>query len=167
MRGNWCQGDNVKFAIVILAAFALLLAGCASSPPAAAGGEQSPQATQAPSQPAGAPPAPNNTAAPPANVPPAPGNTVTPPTGGSAAISTAQLATHNKESDCWVGYDGEVYDITAFIPNHKNYQALIVPLCGSSGEFKAKFEGKHGLSKVSILKGQPLMGALGSTSESK
>ena len=76
-------------------------------------------------------------------------------------ISTAQLATHNTEADCWVGYDGEVYDITTFIPNHKNYQALIVPLCGSSDQFKAKFEGKHGLSKVSLLENQPLRGTLG------
>jgi len=84
---------------------------------------------------------------------------VTPPAAPSA-ISTAQLATHNTEADCWVGYDGEVYDITTFIPNHKNYRELIVPLCGSSDLFKAKFEGKHGLSKVSILTGQPLMGDL-------
>jgi hypothetical protein len=142
MRVNACQGDNVKFAILVLAAFALLLAGCASAP------------QQAPAPPSDAPPAP------PTGVPPAPGNTVTPP-AGPAVISTAQLATHNKEADCWVGYDGEVYDITSFIPNHKNYQALIVPLCGSSDQFKAKFEGKHGLSKVSILTGQPLMGTLG------
>ena len=100
-----------------------------------------------------------------AQVPPAPGNTATPPAlppgEGSTAISLAQLATHNKETDCWVGYDGQVYDITTFIPNHKNYQALIVPLCGSSDQFKAKFEGKHGLSKVSILEAQPLKGTLG------
>ena len=76
-------------------------------------------------------------------------------------ISIAQLAMHSKESDCWVGYDGKVYDITTYIPNHKNYQALIVPLCGSSDLFKAKFEGKHGLSKVSILKDQPIIGTLG------
>ena len=152
----------MKFAIVILAAFALLLAGCTSSPPAAAGNEQAPEQQAAP--PAAVPPAPGNDATPTmppgAQVPPAPGNTVTPP-AAPYVINTAQLATHNIEADCWVGYDGEVYDITTFIPNHKNYRELIVPLCGSSDLFKAKFEGKHGLSKVSILTGQPLMGALG------
>ncbi|MFA6908105.1 MAG: cytochrome b5 domain-containing protein [Candidatus Micrarchaeia archaeon] len=110
--------------------------------------------------------------------PPAPGNNATPPVppgslapcmagqammqgGCRPAISAAQLATHNTEADCWVGYDGKVYDISQFIPNHKNYRMLIVPLCGSSDQFKAKFEGKHGLSKVSFLESQPLMGALG------
>ena len=131
----------MKFAIMILTAFALLIAGCTSSPPAT-----------------------NNPSTPPASVPPAPGNTVTlpaPPSGGSPGISLAQLATHNTEADCWIGYDGQVYDITAFIPNHKNYQALIVPLCGSSDQFKAMFEGKHGMSKVSLLESQPLKGTLG------
>ena len=136
MRGNWCQGDNVKFAFAILAALALLLAGCTSSP-----------------QQQGAQPASGS----PAAVPAASGNTTPSATAG---ITLAQLATHNKESDCWVGYDGKVYDITKFIPNHKNYQALIVPLCGTSDQFKAKFEGKHGLSKVSVLESQPLMGDL-------
>ena len=125
---------------MILAAFALLLAGCASAP------QQTPP--------------PGNTNTPPATVPPAPGNTVTPPIEPTV-ISVAQLATHNTEADCWVGYDGEVYDITTFIPNHKNYRMLIVPLCGSSDQFKAKFEGKHGLSKVSLLESQPLKGSLG------
>jgi len=124
---------------MILAAFALLIAGCASSP------QQTPPASSNLSTPS----------VPPAGVPPAP------PSGGSPGISLAQLATHNTETDCWVGYDGQVYDITAFIPNHKNYQALIVPLCGSSDQFKATFEGKHGMSKVSLLESQPLKGTLG------
>ena len=68
---------------------------------------------------------------------------------------------HSSESDCWVGYNGKAYDITAYLPSHKNYTALIVPLCGTADEFKAKFEGKHGLSKVSVLEGQPLVGMLG------
>jgi len=91
-------------------------------------------------------------------VPPAQGNSMTATAQG---ITLAQLAAHSTETDCWVGYDGKVYDITAYIPKHKNYQALIVPLCGSSDQFKAKFEGKHGLSKVGILESQPLMGVLG------
>lgn len=75
-------------------------------------------------------------------------------------VSMAQLAAHNTEADCWVGYDGKAYDITSFIPNHKNYRQLIVPLCGTADEFKAAFEGKHGMSKVDVLEGQPEMGVL-------
>jgi hypothetical protein len=42
----------------------------------------------------------------------------------------------------------EAERITSFIPNHKNYQKLIVPLCGTADEFKAKFEGKHGTERI-------------------
>ena len=137
----------MKFAFAMLAVLALLLAGCASSPQ-----------QQAPAPPQASPPASGNVATPPSAAPPAPPATVPP---ANSSISLAELATHNTEADCWVGYDGQVYDITAFIPNHKNYQAFIVPLCGSSDQFKARFEGKHGMSKVSLLQSQPLMGSLG------
>ena len=154
----------------MLAAFALLLAGCAGSaqqgitssgssapqaspPSAAAGGAQQAQT----------PPAANTTAPPPAVSPP-PGNntTATAPSGGNgSAISLAQLALHNTEADCWVGYGGNVYDITGYLPYHKNYQMLIVPLCGTADRFQAQFEAKHGTSKVNMLESQPLVGALG------
>jgi hypothetical protein len=139
----------VKFAFAILAAFALLLAGCAGS--AQQGGAPSAPGASAtpPAQPAAVPPAQGSTAAPPA----VPGE-------GNSTITLAQLSTHSTEADCWVGYDGKVYDVTAFIPNHKNYQALLVPLCGTSDKFKAAFEGKHGTSKVNVLESQPLMGTL-------
>ncbi len=134
----------MRFAFAILAAFALLLAGCTTQ---ASGQQGAPAPATAASL-----AAPGNSAA-----QAAPGN-ATP--SATAGITLAQLATHNKESDCWVGYDGKVYDITKFIPNHKNYQALLVPLCGTSDQFKAKFEAKHGLSKVNVLESQPLMGDL-------
>jgi len=133
----------MRFVIVILAAFALLLAGCASAPQ-----------QQASTPPASVPPAPESTVTPPAaqTLPPvAPGDGITP----------ELLAPHSTVDDCWVGYKGNVYDISMFIPNHKNYEALLVPLCGTSDQFEQKFEGKHGMSKVSILEGQPLMGTLG------
>jgi cytochrome b involved in lipid metabolism len=72
------------------------------------------------------------------------------PTG----TSISEVALHNSESDCWVGYKGKVYDITSFMPNHKNYQALLVPLCGSTDKFETAFEGKHGTSKVEVLVSQ-------------
>jgi len=140
----------MRFAIAIIAAFALLLAGCASSPPAS-------------TLPAGTPPA---SATPPASVPPAtpsasqPAAQTLPPVAPGDGILPEHLAVHNTVDDCWVGYKGSIYDISMFIPNHKNYEALLVPLCGTSGDFEKKFEGKHGMSKVSVLESQPLMGRL-------
>ena len=138
----------MKYLLVLALVSALLLFGCTSS--------------NAPTPPATPPTGGDLPPAPPSNVPPAPGNTVTPPvppSQGNLAITASQLLAHNKESDCWVGYKGNVYDITAYIPKHRNYQALIVPLCGTANDFEQLFTTKHGLSKVNILEAQPLMGA--------
>ena len=128
----------------MIAAFALLFAGCTGSQPGTPGGNTS------------VPPAPPTTPGG-SDTPPSPPS-ATPPVAGNAAITAAQLASHSQESDCWVGYQGKVYDITGYIPKHKNYQMLIVPLCGTAGDFETRFVGKHGLSKVNILEAQPLMG---------
>lgn len=86
-------------------------------------------------------------------------NTVTPISSNAnnpeqPIISIQQLSTHNKESDCWISYQGKVYDITAFIPNHKEYTTILVPLCGKSSEFEQAFTNKHGTSKVEVLTSQ-------------
>ena len=69
----------------------------------------------------------------------------------SSKISLDILAEHNKESDCWVGYEGKVYDITSFLPKHPGSAAAIAPNCGTSEEFTKSFTKKHGTSKVSML----------------
>jgi cytochrome b involved in lipid metabolism len=66
-------------------------------------------------------------------------------------ITATQLATHNTRTDCWIAYNGKVYDITSFLPNHKGSAAAIAPYCGTSNEFKQAFEGQHGTSKVAGL----------------
>jgi cytochrome b involved in lipid metabolism len=71
-----------------------------------------------------------------------------------ATITAADVALHNTETDCWVSYQGTVYDITQFLPKHKSYQALLVPLCGKTDEFTQAFEGKHGMSKIDVLKSE-------------
>jgi len=50
-----------------------------------------------------------------------------------------------------VSYKGKVYDITNYLPKHKDYQELLVPLCGTSDEFESDFTNRHGLSKVEVL----------------
>jgi hypothetical protein len=137
----------LKFLLFAMLASALLLLGCAGSQPQtppAAGGNDAP-----PAPPSSVPPAPGNNATP----PPLP-DTTTPPSGGNSPVTAVELAAHNTEADCWVAYGGQVYDITNYLPNHKNYQALLVPLCGTSSKFQQAFEGKHGLSKVSVLLSQ-------------
>lgn len=59
----------------------------------------------------------------------------------------AQLAAHNSPSDCWVAYKGNVYDVTSFIPQHKDGEIVIAQYCGTL-DFEAGFTAKHGTSKV-------------------
>jgi|SRR3989344_4377276 len=74
-------------------------------------------------------------------------NTIPSATG----VSLSELSNHNTESDCWVAYDGKVYDITSFLPNHPGSARAIAPYCGTSDSFKNAFERKHGTSKVQTL----------------
>ena len=119
----------MKFAIVILAAFALLLAGCAGN-----------------SQPAPAPQ--NNTTVivppvvvPPVIVPPVPpeNNTTatTPP-----SITLAQLSAHNTMNDCWMAISGNVYDLSTF-SNHPG-GAAYVPYCGTDATAAYATKGGRG-----------------------
>ena len=66
-------------------------------------------------------------------------------------ISVQQLSAHNKKSDCWVGYDGKVYDITSFLPRHPGSAGAISPYCGTSDDFTQAFTSQHGTKKVSML----------------
>ena len=110
----------MKFALVMLAAFALLLAGCAGSAPQP--GQQ------------------NNTTAvvPPVTVPPAQGNNTTTTPG----ITLAQLATHNTMSDCWMAINGSVYDLSSF-SNHPGGEAY-VPYCGTDATVAYGTKGGRG-----------------------
>ena len=64
-------------------------------------------------------------------------------------ISMTDLAQHNSQTDCWVGYNGKVYDITSFLPNHSGGTQAIARNCGTSTQFQDAFMKKHGASKAS------------------
>ncbi len=66
-------------------------------------------------------------------------------------VSLSTLAKHNKKNDCWVAYDGKVYDVTSFLPEHPGSAAAISPYCGTYEEFTNAFERQHRKSKVSNL----------------
>lgn len=53
------------------------------------------------------------------------------PTGTS--FTTAQVAEKNSKSSCWTIISGNVYDITAYIPNHPGGEAEILQVCGKDG----------------------------------
>ncbi len=65
-------------------------------------------------------------------------------------ISISELAKHSSESDCWVVYQGKVYDLTSWLTKHPGGVEAISPYCGTQG-FEAAFIKKHGDTKASLF----------------
>jgi cytochrome b involved in lipid metabolism len=80
--------------------------------------------------------------------------------GGAVSITPEQVASHNKESDCWVILNGKVYDVTAFLPDHPGGKKAILAYAGkdASEEFNA-LHNKNVL--VKYLPKEACMGAAG------
>lgn len=77
-----------------------------------------------------------------------PGNSTA---NSASSISPSVLASHHVQADCWVAYQGKVYDITAWLPMHPGSASAIAPYCGTSSQFEAAFTGQHGTSQVQRL----------------
>ncbi len=69
----------------------------------------------------------------------------------SGSVGLDVLKTHNKQEDCWIGFEGKVYDISLWLPRHPGSAGAIAPYCGTSGEFEKAFVDKHGRSQVEKL----------------
>lgn len=90
--------------------------------------------------------APRSIAPPTPTTPPA-GSTPAPnfiPTGTTYTV--AQVAEKNTKSSCWTIINGDVYDITSYVPNHPGGEAEIVKICGKDGTqlFAKPMEHKEG-----------------------
>lgn len=73
-------------------------------------------------------------------------------TGAKASgVTTTELAKHNSESDCWINYNGRVFDVTTFLPVHPGGVDKIAEFCGKASGFDAAFKAQHGTSKVEDL----------------
>lgn len=57
-----------------------------------------------------------------------------------------QVALKNKATDCWTIINGNVYDITSYVPNHPGGEEEIVKVCGKDGSqlFAKPMEHKEG-----------------------
>ena len=78
----------------------------------------------------------------------------------SSNITIQELSLHNVATDCWINYEGIIYDITSFLPNHPGGVKAIAKYCGSSEEFQKAFENRHGNDEIEILMKQPIVGIL-------
>lgn len=71
----------------------------------------------------------------------------------NAIVDNNKIAEHNTESDCWVIYKNNVYDVTSYMASHPGGKQAIIPYCGQ--DMTAAFDGMsgHGIDARSILNG--------------
>ncbi len=69
------------------------------------------------------------------------------PAAQPGVITRTELAKHNTQPDCWIGYKGTVYDITNWLPRHPGSAGAIAPYCGTADEFASAFNKQHGTSR--------------------
>jgi cytochrome b involved in lipid metabolism len=62
----------------------------------------------------------------------------------SEQYTLADVATHNKEADCWTTIRGGVYDVTSWINQHPGGKAAILATCGidATSMFKDQHDGQ-------------------------
>jgi cytochrome b involved in lipid metabolism len=65
-------------------------------------------------------------------------------------ITLDELGQHNSESDCWVVYENNVYDVTEYLSQHPGGSDAISEHCGTT-DFENAFLRKHGVSKVETM----------------
>ncbi len=59
-------------------------------------------------------------------------------------ITREEIAEHNNEESCWVGYYGYVYDLTSWLNQHPGGADEILPHCGTVEEFTEAYDARHG-----------------------
>jgi cytochrome b involved in lipid metabolism len=85
------------------------------------------------------PPLGGATAAPSASATAAPASSAA--ASGAGGYTLADVQTHATPTDCWSVVNGNVYDLTQWIPQHPGGPAVIEGMCGIDGT--AAYEGKH------------------------
>lgn len=60
------------------------------------------------------------------------------------SYTQAEVARHAQPSDCWMAIDGQVYDLTAYVPQHPAEPALMLAWCGkeASEAYRTKTKGR-------------------------
>ncbi len=70
-------------------------------------------------------------------------------------VSTIDISKHNKITDCWISYQGHIYDITAYFGSHPGGNSAMAAYCGGDGTkgFDTKDQGSsHSQTAHDILR---------------
>ena len=71
-------------------------------------------------------------------------------------ISLSELKKHSTESNCWIAYEGVVYDITPYLEMRPANSPIISLDCGTSDQFESNFIQKYNVSEIHVLEAQGL-----------
>ncbi|WKZ56989.1 MAG: cytochrome b5-like heme/steroid binding domain-containing protein [Bdellovibrionota bacterium] len=56
-------------------------------------------------------------------------------------ISLQELASHNSEQSCWLAIEGQVYDVTAYLPMHPAAPEVLLGWCGREASVGMRTKG--------------------------
>lgn len=68
------------------------------------------------------------------------------PRAEQGTYTLANILEHKDKSSCWSTINGNVYDLTSWVPKHPGGEQAILQLCGKDGSLK--FNGQHGGSAM-------------------
>lgn len=83
-------------------------------------------------------------------------------TAANRLIEPTELARHASEADCWMAIRGEVYDLSAYLPEHPTRLEIILPSCGKEATeaYDTKNKGRPHSAAADQLLPQYRIGAL-------
>lgn len=70
-----------------------------------------------------------------------------------SGITLSDIAQHDSKKSCWSAVNGNVYDLTSWIPNHPGGEQAILSMCGKDGS--NAYNAQHGgrAKQAAILAG--------------
>ncbi|PRP89639.1 hypothetical protein PROFUN_00903 [Planoprotostelium fungivorum] len=84
----------------------------------------------------------------------------------SKTFSLQEISSHNTEKDCWVVVDGNIYDVTSFLPEHPGGKKVVIAQSGKDAS--EKFHSLHGPEVLKEWGPKLLIGQVsGSSSQQK
>jgi cytochrome b involved in lipid metabolism len=59
-------------------------------------------------------------------------------------VSSAELARHDQPQDCWMAIRDDVYDVSAYLPEHPSRPEITLPWCGkeATAAYETKTKGR-------------------------
>lgn len=85
-----------------------------------------------------------------------------PPAGKMRPVSLEELARHGSVSDCWMAIEGDVYNLTGFIPSHPTAPEVVTKWCGKQATeaFRTKGYGRPHSPAAQAMLPEYLVGKL-------